>query len=137
VILVDSNVIIDVIEDDQQWRDWSVDQISGLATAQLLAIDEVVVAEVGGYFQNLEDFLSELDRLQIGLSSLDHEGAFFGGAAFAQYRKRRPEGSRKILADFLIGGHAMAAGAAILTRDPRFFRSYFPTVPLIAPEIYR
>lgn len=134
MILVDSNVIIDVIEDDQHWREWSINQISGLAAVQSLAIDEVVVAEVGGYFDSLEDFLGELDRFQIGLASLDYQGAFFGGVAFARYRKHRPEGSRKILADFLIGGHAMAAEAAILTRDPRFFRSYFPTVPLIAPE---
>ena len=35
--------------------------------------------------------------------------------------------------DFYIGAHAAVARYKILTRDPRRFRRYFPTVELIAP----
>jgi predicted nucleic acid-binding protein len=38
-----------------------------------------------------------------------------------------------LLADFFIGAHAEAAGLPILTRDPRRYRTYFPSVALITP----
>jgi predicted nucleic acid-binding protein len=64
-------------------------------------------------------------------ASLD--AAWRGGQAYREYRKRggdRPP----LLPDFLIGGHAQALGATLLTRDPRRFRSYFPDLNLITPE---
>src|SRR3546814_20319897 len=63
----------------------------------------------------------------IMIEPLTDEGAFQAGRAFEVHRARRQAGAAKsILADFFIGGHAQAAGATILTRDPRFYRSYFP-----------
>lgn len=38
------------------------------------------------------------------------------------------------LPDFFIGAHAEAAGYHLLRRDTRRYRTYFPTVTLIAPE---
>ena len=61
----------------------------------------------------------------------DH-GLFLAGRAYAAYRTSG--GSRTtLLADFFIGAHAEAAGLPILTRDPRRYRTYFPSVTLITP----
>jgi predicted nucleic acid-binding protein len=58
------------------------------------------------------------------------------GKAFLRYRRRG--GSRSsTLPDFDIGAHAAVAGWALLTRDPPRYRTYFPTVGLIAPQAYR
>jgi len=63
---------------------------------------------------------------------LPYEAAFLAGKAFLQYR--RSGGSRQSpLPDFYIGAHAAVAKFRILTRNSRRYRSYFPTVDLIAP----
>lgn len=59
---------------------------------------------------------------------------FIAGMAHRHYR--RNGGSRKAIpADFFLGAHAAVLGCGILTRDPAPYRTYFPAVPLIAPEV--
>ena len=57
---------------------------------------------------------------------------FLAGKAFQTYRAR---GGTKtgVLSDFFIGAHAVTEGLSLLTRDVRRYRSYFPTITLIAP----
>jgi predicted nucleic acid-binding protein len=58
---------------------------------------------------------------------------FLAGKACARYRGAG--GIRTgVLADFFIGAHAAVEQLPLLTRDARRYRSYFPTVELIAPE---
>lgn len=133
MILVDSNVIIDVIEVDPEWAEWSMNQIAALSADHDLAINEIVVAEVGPALGSLATFRSEMAKIGVALMAIDEEAAFLAGLAFRAYRQNRRGGPKSILADFLIGGHAQSIDAAILTRDSRFYRAYFPKVPLIAP----
>ena len=49
-----------------------------------------------------------------------------------------PQGRRSrtgVLPNFFIGAHAQVTGLPILTRDPRPYRTYFPEVEVIAPEM--
>ncbi len=54
------------------------------------------------------------------------------GRAFQAYaerrRKQRETGTRRILADFLIGAHALSNGCRLLTLDDRLYRASFPTL---------
>jgi predicted nucleic acid-binding protein len=133
ITLVDSNVILDVVTDDAEWSEWSGEALSRAADESSLAINPLIFAEVCIGFatvEELEDLLrpEEFRRLEI-----PYEAAFLAGKAFVAYRRRGGRRSAP-LADFYIGAHAAVAGMRLLTRDARRYRSYFPTVELIAPD---
>lgn len=135
MILVDSNVLIDVFGRDPEWFDWSRRQLARAALGAYLAINPIVAAEVGWQFESTERFHAIISALLIGFEPLDLRAGYLAGVAFQRYRERRRGDAPKLpLPDFLIGGHALATGATVLTRDPRFYRAYFPDVPLITPE---
>ncbi len=134
MILIDSNVLIDILDRDPSWFEWSLEHLEQAAAMGRVVINPVVVAEVAPRFGDLDDFLGRMTSMVIGVEGLDAQAAFHAGQAFQVYRRARPaEMPKAIVADFLIGGHAQAIGATILTRDPRFYRAYFPSVPLITP----
>lgn len=132
ITLVDSNVILDLVTDDPKWGRWSTEALSRAADESTLAINPLIFAEISIGFNTIEELEqlippTELDRLE-----LPYEAAFLAGKAFLAYRRRGGRRSAP-LADFYIGAHAAVAGLRLLTRDPRRYRTYFPTVELIAP----
>ncbi|MDR2012309.1 MAG: type II toxin-antitoxin system VapC family toxin [Rhodanobacter sp.] len=133
MILVDTNVLIDVFEADVAWSSWSAGQLRAQARVHALAIDPVVYAELSASFVSPEEMDDQLTHLRIGLSQAPRPALFLAGKAFVQYRRR---GGHKtgVLPDFLIGAHAAVRGCPILTRDARRYREYFPIVELITPE---
>jgi hypothetical protein len=137
VIFVDANVIIDVIGEDRHWFDWSFARLVEAASIGPVAISAIVVGEVAPRFGSLAAFVEEVAPMLIRFEPLTPDAAFRAGLAFQTYRQRRPAGEAKsLIADFLIGGHAMSLGATLLTRDPRFYSRYFPDLPLITPETH-
>ncbi|MFA5966099.1 MAG: type II toxin-antitoxin system VapC family toxin [Sphingomonas sp.] len=133
MILVDSNVLIDVTADDPLWREWSVVRLADAAAQGEVAIDQIVVAEVGPSFDSLDRFRQRLDMLGIVIVPMTEDAAFLAGQAFRRY-KAGGGAAKMILADFLIGAHAVTLDATLLTRDRRFYVKYFPDLPLITPE---
>ena len=65
--------------------------------------------------------------------AISYEGAFLAGKSFLTYR-RRGGTKQSPLPDFFIGAHAAVAGYRLITRDVARYRTYFPKMPLIAPE---
>lgn len=137
MILVDSNILIDISANDPLWTNWSRNALDDASEQGRIVINQIIVAEVAPVFPSLDAFVEWIAPLRPTYVDLTNEAAFAGGNAFRDHRRRRRAGmepAKSIIADFLIGGHAATIGATILTRDPRFYRTYFPTVPLIAPE---
>ncbi|HEY5088005.1 MAG TPA: type II toxin-antitoxin system VapC family toxin [Gemmatimonadaceae bacterium] len=129
-VLVDSNVILDVATEDRAWFAWSAAALQDSANVSVLVINPIVYAEVSVRYATIE----ALEAALVGLrrDPLPWEGAFLAGKAFLQYRRRG--GMRtSTLPDFYIGAHAAIAGMTLLTRDPRRYRTYFPTLEIIAP----
>ncbi|MEO8586431.1 MAG: type II toxin-antitoxin system VapC family toxin [Acidobacteriota bacterium] len=130
--LVDSNVLLDVLTNDPRWFAWSAEALSRCASESTLVINPIIYAEVSIGFARIEDLDGALDPAQFDRRSLPSEAAFLAGKCFLKYRRRG--GARaSTLPDFYIGAHAAIEGLALLTRDARRYRSYFPTLKLIAP----
>ena len=130
MVLVDTNVLLDVVQDDPDWGDWSQQQLEAASLRGPLAINAVIYAELSMAYQRIED----LDRVlkQTGLHELaiPREALFLAGKAFLQYRRRRG-GKTGVLPDFFIGAHAAVTDTPILTRDVGRYRTYFPTVEIL------
>jgi predicted nucleic acid-binding protein len=137
VILVDSNILIDIFTNDPRWMRWSRMSVEAATATERTVVNQVVVAEVAPRFASLQLFVDRLNLAEVEFADLSNDAAYCAGLAFLEYRRRKKsdmETTRSIIADFLIGGHAEFEDAAILTRDPRFYRTYFPSVRLITPD---
>jgi predicted nucleic acid-binding protein len=132
-VLVDSDVLLDLFEVDSAWYEWSAESIVRCATYGRLVINLVVFAEVSVGFSSIETLDRKLPRSLYERAHLPWEAAFLAGKAFMEYR--RAGGTRRSpLPDFFIGAHAAVTGMSLLTRDAARYRTYFPTVELIASD---
>ena len=130
--LVDSNVVLDVLTEDAEWMDWSASALSRAASASHLAINPIVYAELSARFARIEDLEDALPAEYFQRLSLPWEAAFLAGQCFVKYR-RRGGTRRSPMPDFYIGAHAAIGGMTLLTRDPRRYRHYFPTLRIVSP----
>lgn len=131
-MLVDTNVLVDVLENDPDWAAWSVAQLRAQAQIHRLVINPVIYAELSLTFSSLEALDDTLADLQIPVIDIPKPALFLAGKAFAKYQHRGGTQSHA-LADFFIGAHAAVAGLPVLTRDARRYAGYFPTIQLISP----
>ena len=141
MLLVDTNVLVDVLEDDPQWADWSVHQLRAQSQVHELLINPAIYSELSLTFDSVEALDDTIEDMGLVLQELPRPALFLAGKAFVKYRR---EGGNKgnVLADprsgpgasFFIGAHAAVLGCAILTRDARRYKNYFPTVSLLTPE---
>lgn len=130
-VLVDSNVLLDLFIEDDEWLDWSAAMLEATGAQGRLFINPIIYAEVSVRFDAIEDVDEELDDL-VQRRALPWAAAFLAGKCFSRYR--RGGGTRTApLPDFFIGAHAAVEDLTLLTRDPRRFRSYFPKLRIIAP----
>ena len=133
MLLVDTNVLIDVLEDDPQWADWSIRQLQAQSQVHELAINPIIYAELSLTFSSYERLDAVIAGLGLVLHEVPRSALFLAGKAFARYRKAG--GSKTgVLPDFLIGAHAVVEGWLLLTRDAQRYRAYFPGVEVVTPE---
>jgi predicted nucleic acid-binding protein len=133
MILVDTNVLLDVVTRDPVWVDWSKRQLDAAALRDQLAINQVVYSELSAGFTAIEQVEEVLGLVGITIVQMSRPALFMAGRAFQEYRRRG--GSRTgVLPDFFIGAQAAVLGAQLITRDTGRYRGYFPTVELIAPN---
>jgi len=132
MLLVDTTVLVDVLQDDPEWADWSIGQMRAQAKIHALAINPVIYAETSLSFSTMEALDAVMDRMQLTFHEIPRAALFLAGKAFAQYRRRG--GSRtQVPPDFFIGAHAAVQGWPLLTRDASRFRTYFPSLVVLAP----
>jgi predicted nucleic acid-binding protein len=130
--LVDTNVLLDLLTHDEKWLAWSSEALEQAADAGPLVINPVIFAEVSVRFSRIEDLEEALPSDHFVRSPLPWPAAFLAGKCYVSYRK---QGGTKTspLPDFFIGAHAAVSRFRLLTRDAARYRTYFPTVDLLAP----
>ena len=132
-VLVDSNVLLDVMSEDQSWFSWSVFAIEQAADKFRLVINPLIYAEASVRFTSIEELDAALATDMFEREPIPYEAAFLAGKAYLTYR-RRGGTRRSPLPDFFIGAHAAVSGYRLLTRDSARYRTYFPKLSLIAPD---
>jgi predicted nucleic acid-binding protein len=132
-VLIDSNVLLDLMTEDPRWFSWSAKALANAAETLRLVINPIIYAEVSIRYSQIEDLDAALPKAMIDREPIPYEAAFLAGKAFRVYR-RRGGTKRSTLPDFFVGAHASVAGYSLLTRDATRYRTYFPKLPLIAPN---
>ena len=132
-MLVDTNVLVDVLQNDPQWADWSIAQLQAQSKVHRLSINPIIYAELSLNFSTVEALDAVISRMELDLLDIPKPALFLAGKAFMQYRRG---GGLKtnVLADFFIGAHAAVRGLPVLTRDTRRYQSYFPSINLVTPK---
>ena len=132
MVLVDTNVVVDVWHDHAEWFDWSSTQLRAQSQVHELAINPVIYAELSLGYESIDTLDKRVTDLKLILLEMPRAALFLAGQAFRKYR--RAGGSKSgVLPDFFIGAHAAVLGCAILTRDAARYRAYFPTIELLTP----
>lgn len=133
MVLVDSNILIDIISGDEVWADWSEAALAEVADSDEVAINPIIYAEIAAGFASARELDAQLEVGAFRKLVLPYEAGFIAGRAFVEYLRRG--GSRRSpLPDFYIGAHAAVEGMRLLTRDVKRYVTYFPSVVLIRPE---
>jgi predicted nucleic acid-binding protein len=133
VLLVDTNVLVDVLEDDPKWADWSVRQLRAQSQVHELVINPVIYAELSLAFDSVQALDEVVENMGLTFQELPRAALFLAGRAFVKYRRDGGNESN-VLADFFIGAHAAVLSCGILTRDGRRYKNYFPRVRLVTPD---
>lgn len=136
MLLVDTNVLVDVLENDPEWADWSIGQLRAQSKIHRLAINPIIYSELSLTFSTVEALDQAVRNMGLALIEVPRPALFLAGKAFVRYRR---QGGRKnnVLADFFVGAHAAVSRYPLLTRDTRRYTSYFSDVALIAPDLSR
>ena len=133
MILVDTNVVLDVVLNDRTWADWSLQALDAASVRDTLAINPIIYAELSIAFARIEELEKVLVDAGFSVAPIPREALFLAGKAFLKYRTGK-DAKTNVLADYFIGAHAAVDDMTILTRDVRRYRTYFPTVKLLAPS---
>ena len=131
-VLVDSNILLDILEEDVNWYEWSSAQLQKAADHSALIINPIIYAEVSIGFDRIEELEEALPGDFFQRRELPWEAAFLAGKCFIRYRQLGGT-KRSPLPDFFIGAHAAVSGLTLLTRDAARYRTYFPSLKLITP----
>ena len=132
MILVDSNVILDILTTDPKWYQWSANKLSYLSESHNLIINDIIYTEISIGFDKIEDLDDVISESFFKILPIPKSALFLAGKAFLNY-KRKNGSKNLVLPDFFIGAHAAILEIPLLTRDISRYKTYFPTIELISP----
>ncbi len=141
MIAVDSNILIDFIGNDAAAADSADVALRRALGSGPVVVCDVVVAEVVTGLGSGSLVMDALEALGIEFLALEMRSAVRAGEMQRRYaERRRASKSRpsaeppRVVADFMIGAHALLQCQALITRDAGFFRDYFKGLKVIVPK---
>ena len=133
MIALDSSVLIDILIGDEVFAEASEACVGEALAHDDVVVSEAVVAEVQAMLDTSVSLMELLAPLGIRYQPLGEAAAMRAGHMNKRYRARGGRRER-VVADFLVGAHAMLQCNALITRDDGFFRDYFKGLKLIVPK---
>jgi predicted nucleic acid-binding protein len=133
VIAVDSSVLIDVLTADEHFGPGSSAALSNALAVDDVVVCEAVVAEVQLMLDTTSNIMETLNTLGIRFLAINEPAAVRAGVMNRRFRDRGGKRER-IVADFLIGAHALLQCNALITRDAGFYRDYYKGLKVIVPK---
>lgn len=131
---IDSSVLLDVLTDDRTHAVGSEVVLRRAMREGSLLVSECVLAEVTPAFRGgRADVLALLEDWQLTFVPSTRDSALVAGEMFRAYLERRGSSPRRVLADFLIGAHALVHADRLLARDRGYYRDYFRGLTLLEP----
>ncbi|MEO4000739.1 type II toxin-antitoxin system VapC family toxin [Mesorhizobium sp. CAU 1732] len=133
--IIDSNVIIDIVEPGSAWTPWAKRMIADARLQGSLVFNVLIAAEVAHAFISGARYRRVFEPPLWTFDDIPFEAGLLAGQAHRDYRARGGVRDRT-LPDFLIGAHALVAGHRLLTRDAARYRTYFPDLEIVAPDTH-
>ncbi len=133
ITALDTNVLLDLFLDDAVFGASARNAIKQARHNGSLTITEIVYAELAPLHSTRAALDEKLRLLDVSVESVGRVASFTAGQLFFRYRRRQP-GRARILADFLIGAHALQQADALLTRDRGFYRNFFRELKIVDPR---
>ena len=124
ITAVDTSVLLDVFASGAPHHSQSQERLIDAYDRGAILVCDVVYAELVPAFGDRSSLDKALREINAAVSPIDTAIAYEAGLRWARYRQAGGPRER-IIADFLIGAHAVVNADTFLTRDQGFYATYF------------
>ena len=131
---VDTSVLLDVLVAGREYGEESREALRKSYDSGALIACDVVWSEVRAHFESGEAFHQTLSLLGVRFDALSIEAAEIAGELWRAYCLRHPHPRDRLVADFLVGAHAIHQADALLSRDRGFYREDFADLTVVDPS---
>jgi predicted nucleic acid-binding protein len=152
ITAVDTNILLDVLIPDAPHGDESERALAEALRSGAVVISDPVYAELAVHFPEKDKLHRFLADTGLRLEPSDAEALYRAGRAWSEYVRRRPaiacpqcgatqeihcdncgasvQPRQHVVADFIIGAHALVQADQLLTRNRGYYATYFPELTL-------
>jgi hypothetical protein len=134
ITALDANILIDLGLEDSVRARQAAQALDDSGSAGKLVVCDIVLAEFARGLAESADPAAWIRDRGVEFDPIGEETAVRAGRMQARFESRTGRPSRRPIADFLIGSHALLQADRLLTRDRGFYRDYFRSLRLVEPK---
>ncbi len=155
IAAVDTNILLDILIPDEPFSGSSKNLLDYYLSRGKLILNDVVLAELAASFFSEEELMSFIADTRMTLVYSSRKSLYMAGSKWAEYARKSAKNRLscskcghafeetcpqceailtkrlRVLADFLIGAHALVHADCILSRDLGVYRTYFSDLKVI------